>query len=275
MNAKIIAIAMQKGGTAKTTTSVSLGVGLAKENKKVLLIDADSQGSMSVSLGIEQPDDLETSLATLLSKIVTDNEIGKREGIIPCENGVDLIAGNLDLSLLEVSLVNTMSRETILRRYLENQRSNYDYIIIDCPPSLGMITINALASADSVIIPVQAQYLPAKGIAQLLPIIAMVKKQINSKITIDGICITMADTRTNLAKDISKAIADIYGKKLHIFATAIPYSIRASEATTIGKSIFEHDPKGKVAKAYENLTKEVINIEKQKQQKREKIGWER
>lgn len=275
MNAKIIAIAMQKGGTAKTTTSVSLGVGLAKENKKVLLIDADSQGSMSVSLGIEQPDDLETSLATLLSKIVTDNEIGKREGIIPCENGVDLIAGNLDLSLLEVSLVNTMSRETILRRYLENQRSNYDYIIVDCPPSLGMITINALASADSVIIPVQAQYLPAKGIAQLLPIIAMVKKQINSKITIDGICITMADTRTNLAKDISKAIADIYGKKLHIFATAIPYSIRASEATTIGKSIFEHDPKGKVAKAYENLTKEVINIEKQKQQKREKIGWER
>ena len=163
---------------------------------------------------------------------------------------------------MEVSLVNIMSRETILKQYIDKVRNQYDFIIIDCMPSLGMLTINALAAADSVIIPVQTQYLPAKGLEQLLQTISKVRRQINPKLKIDGVLLTMVDNRTNFAKDICSLIRQTYGNNINIFKTEIPYSIRAAEISAEGKSIFSHDPKGKVALAYKNLTKEVLEIEK-------------
>ena len=164
MNTQIIAIANQKGGVGKTTTTSNLGIGLAKQGKKVLLIDADAQGSLTASLGFTEPDSLEVTLATIMGNLINDGEVEPGEGILHHEEGIDLMPGNIELSGLEVSLVNVMSRETVLRSYIEIVRENYDYILIDCMPSLGMITINAFASADSILIPVQAAYLPVKGL---------------------------------------------------------------------------------------------------------------
>lgn len=156
-------------------------------------------------------------------------------------------------------MVNAMSRETILRQYLDMMKKNYDFILLDCMPSLGMLTVNALAAADTVLIPVQAQYLPAKGLEQLLQTINKVRRQINPKLKIEGILLTMVDNRTNYAKDISSLIRESYGGKLKVYKTDIPRSVRAEEISAEGKSIFKHDPKGKVADAYRVLTKEVLN----------------
>ena len=165
---KIIAIANQKGGVGKTTTTGNLGIGLAKQGKKVLLIDADAQGSLTASLGFQEPDRLEITLATIMANIINDEEREAEYGILRHDEGVDLMPGNIELSGLETSLVNVMSRETVLRTYIEQQKERYDYILIDCMPSLGMITINAFACADSILIPVQAAYLPVKGLEQLI-----------------------------------------------------------------------------------------------------------
>ena len=252
---KVIAIANQKGGVGKTTTTSNLGIGLAKQGKKVLLIDADAQGSLTASLGIREP------LATIMASIINDEEIKPEYGILRHEEGVDFMPGNIELSGLETSLVNVMSRETVLRTYIEQQKDRYDYILIDCMPSLGMITINAFTSADSILIPVQAAYLPVKGLEQLIKTIGKVKRQINPKLEIEGILLTMVDNRTNYARDISNLLIENYGSRVRIFENSIPMSVRAAEISAEGVSIYKHDPNGKVASAYQSLTEEVLGNE--------------
>ena len=255
---KVIAIANQKGGVGKTTTAENLGIGLAKAGKKVLLIDADAQGSLTASLGYEEPDSMEYTLATVLGKIINEDAIDPKEGILRHAEGVDLMPGNIELSGLEVSLVNVMSRERVLKEYLDQVKDRYDYCLIDCMPSLGMVTVNALATADGILIPVQAAYLPAKGLEQLLKTVRKVKRQINPKLEIEGILLTMVDARTNYAKEIIKLLEEGYGGRVRFFKNNIPLSVRASESSAIGVSIYQHDPKGRVAEAYQSLTKEVL-----------------
>jgi len=255
---RVIAIANQKGGVGKTTTTSNLGIGLARRGKKVLLIDADAQGSLTASLGIKEPDRLEITLATIMGNIINDEEIRLDYGILSHDEGVDFIPGNIELSGLETSLINVMSRETVLRTYIDLQRENYDYILIDCMPSLGMITINVFTCADSILIPVQAAYLPIKGLEQLIKTIGKVKRQINQKLEIEGILLTMVDNRTNYAKDISNLLIENYGSRVHMFENSIPMSVRAAEISAEGVSIYKHDPNGKVASAYKSLTKEVL-----------------
>lgn len=256
---KVISVVNQKGGTGKTTTTVNLGIGLARAGKKVLLIDADPQGSMTVSLGHDEPDDIEITLATIMGAMINEEEIPEDYGIIHHEEGIDFLPANIELSGLEVSLVNVMSRETLLRGYIEMVKKNYDYILIDCMSSLGMVTINALAASDSVVIPVQAAYLPVKGLQQLIRTIFKIKRQLNRRLKIDGILLTMVDSRTNHAKDITNKVREAYGANVDIFECVIPLSVRAAETSAVGKSIFVYEPKGKVSKAYQAVTEEILS----------------
>ena len=255
--ATIIAVTNQKGGTGKTTTCENLGIGLAMEGKKVLLVDADPQGSLTISMGWQQPDELPTTLSTLMAKAMNDQPIQPGEGVLHHAEGVDLIPANIELAGLEVSLVNCMNREKMLKQVLEGAKYDYDFILLDCTPSLGMLTVNALAAADTTLIPVQAQYLSAKGLEQLLQTVQKVRRQINPKLKIEGILLTMTDSRTNYGKQISNLIRQAYGKHLKVFEQTIPRSVRAAETSAAGKSIFAYDPKGKVAEAYQSLAKEV------------------
>jgi chromosome partitioning protein len=261
----VIAVANQKGGVGKTTTCTNLGIGLARSGKKVLLIDDDAQGSLTASLGWQQPDQLDETLASVMGKMIEDKPINPQEGILHHAENVDLMPANIELSGMEVSLVNAMSRETVLRQYLENVKHSYNYVLIDCMPSLGMLTVNALAAAGSVLIPVQAEYLPVKGLEQLLRTIAKVRRQINPHLKIEGILLTMVNERTNYAKDIISLLHETYGGKIKIFDNTIPLSVRAAEISAEGTSIYAHDPHGKVAQAYESLTREVLKIDKQRQ----------
>ena len=241
-NCKVIAVTNQKGGVGKTTTAVNLGAALAKQGKSILLIDADPQGSLTVSLGIRNPDELNVALATVMQNVIEDRPFLPGDG-------------------LETALFNVMSRESVLKKYVNKVKGNYDYVLIDCMPSLGMMTINALAAADSVIIPSQPSFLSAKGMDLLFRSIAKVKRSINPDLRIDGVLMTMVDGRTNNARDVTASLRATVGQKIRIFDTEIPHSVRAAECSQMGKSIFAHDPNGKVAAAYENLAKEVIRIE--------------
>ena len=256
--AKITAICNQKGGVGKTVTAVNLGIGLAREGKKILLVDMDAQGSLTASLGYQRPDQMENTLATILGRIILDEPVSPGEGILHQAEAVDLLPANIELSGLEVTLVNTMSRETILREYLNSVREQYDVILLDCCPSLGMLTINALAAADQVLIPMQAHYLSIKGLEQLIRTISNVKRKINPGLEIAGILITMADLRTTYSREIIELLRNSYGDKLRIFNSIIPQSIRAAETSAEGRSIYLHDPAGKVSAAYASLTREVL-----------------
>ena len=271
--AKIIAVVNQKGGCSKTTVVANLGVGLSMEGKKVCVIDADPQGSLTASLGLCEEDakwndpshgspimveDTRQTLATVMMDIINEEPYDPTACIISHEEGIDLVPANIELSGLEVSLANVMSREMILKEYVDQLRDSYDYILIDCMPSLGVMTINALVAADKVLVPVQAAYLPVKGLQQLIKTVSVVKKRLNKKLSMMGILITMVDYRTNYAKDITQLLRETYGSSVGVMDNYIPFSVKVEEASAEGKSIFKYAPGCKAAEGFKRLTGEVL-----------------
>lgn len=265
LSTTIVALVNQKGGCTKTASAVNLGVGLAREGKRVLLVDNDPQASLTVSLGFAHPETLFPTLADLMVRTVNGEPNVPGEGILHHPEGVDLLPANTELAGVEVALANVADRHTILKRVLQPYRDVYTHILIDCGPSMGMLTLNAMAAADRIIIPMQAQYLPVKGVEQLLKNISNAKRFVNPGLKIDGILISMLDARTKSSRYISTLIHEVYGGHIKVFDTTIPRSIRVAEAAAYGRSVFAHDPHGRAAMAYEDLTKEVLDLEKKRQ----------
>lgn len=255
---KTIAICNQKGGVGKTTTAVNLGVALAAQGQRVLLVDADPQGDLTTFLGI----DADNTKVTLTNKLIDEVREVKYDplyGVIHHNEGVDLMPANMDLEPTENLLVTAISRESVMKNYLNRVKSMYDYILIDCRPSLGMLTLNALTAADSVIIPVQAQFLSAKAMTQLVQTVRKVQNHTNKDLRIDGILFTIVDSRTNLARSTVDAIRTNFGKRLRIYNTQIPIAVKAAEVSSKGKSIFAYEPHSKAAIAYADFAKEVLS----------------
>ena len=259
---KVIAVVCQKGGVGKTTTAVHLGVGLARLGKKVLLVDEDSQASLTTSLGFTDPRQFTETSASIMSKIISETPIDTSIGVLAHKESVNLLPANNGLAAVEISLANadTLSREFVLQEYINQVSPKYDHIVIDTQPSLGMLTINALAAADSVIIPVQAEYLAAKGLEQLLFTVSRVQRRINTALKIGGILLTMVNERTNETKEIISLIKDAYGGRVRIYGS-IPRSVKVPEASKLGVSLFLSAPNCKAALAYEAFTKGVLQSE--------------
>jgi chromosome partitioning protein len=255
---KVIAVSARKGGVGKTTTAVTLAAALARHGKSVLVIDADSQHSATVSLGVAEPDKLPFTLATVMQNIINEQEVNQHEGLISHSEGISLLPSSNALAGIEVALAPIIGRETVLRQYIEKVRGLFNYILLDTAPTLDLLTVNALAAADSIIIPVAPKFLDAKGLELLLKSIAQIRRHINPNLSINGILLTMVDRRANITKGIISMIEEAYGEKINIFKHPIPHSVRVVESSATGKSIFEHDPNGKVAAAYSTLVEEVL-----------------
>lgn len=260
---KTIALVNQKGGVGKTTSTINLGVGLASQGNKVLLVDGDPQHSLTIGLGVTDPDNLEHTLNTAMLAEIEGETPQWEEGIIHHREGVDLLPANDELAGIELRLFSAMSREQVLKSVLSHVKDQYDYILIDGMPSLGIVTVNVLVAADSVIIPSEPDFPSTKGMNLLLKTIGRVRRQINPRLKIDGIVVTKVDSRTNNAKNIIAALRTTLDGSIRVFDTEIPRSVRAAEASGEGKSIFAFDPKGRVAQAYGNLTKEVAELGKE------------
>ena len=259
---EVIAIANQKGGVGKTTTTFNLGVALAHAGKRVLLVDSDPQGDLTTYMGIHDADNIPVTLSTLMERSIKDEDINSKEAILKHDEGIDLIPSNLELSSMEVSLVNAMSREFTLRNCLSDIKDKYDYVLIDCMPSLGMITINALACADKVIIPVQSEFLAEKGMSHLMNTVLKVRKQINPNLKVGGILLTMVDGRTNLSKDIANELRSTYGTVFKLYDNQIPRGVKAAESSRMGESVLSYDSSSKVAQSYIDFAKEVLDYER-------------
>ena len=255
---KVIAITNQKGGVGKTTTTVNLGVGLAKHGKRVLLIDADPQGSLTISLGERNPDQLSETLSDVMERIINDKSLPENFGLMRSAEGIDLMPANIELSGTEVGLFNVMSREYVLKSYIDSVSKNYDYILIDCPPSLGLLTLNALTSADFLIIPVQAQFLAMRGMAKITNVVGIVKERLNPNLNIGGIVITQFDKRKTLNKSVAELISESFCDK--VFKTVIRDNVSLAEAPIKGMNIFEYNKNSNGAKDYMELAKEVLKL---------------
>lgn len=261
---KVISVANQKGGVGKSTSVYCIGAGLALQEKKVLLLDVDPQGDLSKMLGQRKPHELAHTLGDVMNDVVSGKEIAEHTEILHHHEGFDYVPGNRVLSAVEVGLVNVMSRETVLRQYLDTVKKEYDYVLLDCHPSLGMLVINALAASNYVLIPVQADYLAAEDMTELIGTVQQVKRQINPKLKIGGVFLTMAN-ETNFRRDTVRAVKENFVKYLPIMDAVIPSTVRLAEVSTANNSIFKHEPKGQAAAAYGNLVKEVLEIgEKQR-----------
>lgn len=248
---KIVSIANQKGGVGKTTTSINLSTILAKKGKKVLMIDADPQGNASSGVGIDR-DEIELSVYDILINDVQIEEIVKKTNI----KNLDICPSNINLAGAEVELVSVMSREHRLKEKLDLVKDRYDYIIIDCPPSLGLITLNSFTASNSVLIPVQCEYYALEGLGQLLNTISLVKKHLNKEIEIEGALLTMYDARTNLSNQVVKEVKKYFNNK--VYKNVIPRNVKLSEAPSYGMPISIYDPRSKGAKSYEKFVKEFI-----------------
>jgi chromosome partitioning protein len=256
--ARIIAIAMQKGGVGKTTTTINLAAALAEIGRRVLAVDLDPQSNLTQHAGFD-PERLSPTLYDALKAEVEGQPSDVRAAIYPAAEGFDLLPSQPELSLVEVALINTLSRERVLATLLGDLVDDYDYILIDCNPSLGLLVINALTAADSVIIPIQTEYLAARGAFMILSSIETVRrKKLNPKLVVDGILLTMADPRTTLTRDVLAAIDQQYGDGIRIYNSIIRRSVRFGESAVAGQSILAYEPGGPGAKAYRAVAQEIV-----------------
>ena len=263
----VYAVANQKGGCGKTTLTLSLGASLTKMGYRVCLVDFDAQANMTMGLGYPRPDELPTTIVHVVEEIIDvglnpeKSKLFQEQKYILNSQGMDFVPSSIDLADSENILINTISRETVLKRFIEYIKKDYDFILIDCMPSLNILTVNALNAADKVLIPVQAQFFSAKGLELLLKTIMKVKDTINPNLAIGGVIINMFDNRFNFHNEVADVITDTYGKHLKVFNTKIPSSVKVTEAQARGKSIFEYDANGKVSESYNLFAKELINDE--------------